>query len=169
LDIVDKKTRSRMMSQVKGKNTKLEIVLRKRLFALGFRYLLHPKNLPGKPDLILKKYRTAVFFNGCFWHLHGCEFSGIPKTRSSWWSKKLNENRERDRKNLEMLKSIGWRIIIIWECSIKKSNRIERKNKLVKISFLMRDFILSKRKFMELSAYEKNILSNTIKVHPHER
>jgi DNA mismatch endonuclease, patch repair protein len=165
LDIVDKKTRSRMMSQVKDKNTKLEIVIRKRLFALGFRYLLHSKDLPGKPDLILKKYRTAVFFNGCFWHLHGCKFSSIPKTRSSWWSKKLIENRERDRKNLEMLKSSGWRIIIIWECSIRRATHIERENKLDKISFLIRDFLRSKRQFMEINDNNKNILSNKIKVH----
>jgi DNA mismatch endonuclease (patch repair protein) len=162
LDIVDKETRSRMMSQVKGKNTKLETVLRKRLFALGFRYRLHPKGLPGKPDLILTKYRTVVFFNGCFWHLHGCEFSSIPETQSSWWSKKLNENRNRDQKNLEVLKSIGWRIVIIWECSIRKLKCVERESKLDEISLSIRDFLCSKRRFMEIKQ-SKNKLPKKIK------
>ena len=164
MDIVDKETRSRMMSQVKGKNTKLETVLRKRLFALGFRYLLHSKDLPGKPDLVLIKYKTVVFFNGCFWHLHGCEFSSIPETRSIWWGKKLNDNRERDRTNLKLLKSNGWRIIIVWECYIRKIRRIERDNRLDEISFLIREFLCSERKFMEINATTKSIFSKEMKV-----
>jgi DNA mismatch endonuclease (patch repair protein) len=154
-----------MMSQVKGKNTKLETVLRKRLFALGFRYILHPKDLPGKPDLILKKYRTAVFFNGCFWHLHGCEFSSIPETRSTWWSKKLSDNKERDRTNLKMLKSSGWRIIIIWECAIRKARRIERDNRLDEVSFLIREFLCSERKFMEINSKTKILFSKKMRAH----
>lgn len=154
-----------MMSEVKSKNTKLETVLRKRLFAHGFRYRLHQYNLPGKPDLILKKYKTAVFFNGCFWHLHGCKLSSIPETRSSWWEQKLIGNKKRDQRNIRMLKSSGWRIVIVWECSIRKLRRIERESKLDEISCLIRDFISSEKKYMEIDFNGKRLSPKTIKIH----
>ncbi len=157
MDTVDTKTRSRMMSRVKSKNTKLETTIRKRLFAYGFRYRLHSMNLPGKPDLTLNKYKTAVFFNGCFWHLHGCEFSSIPATRSLWWKQKLTANKKRDYRNLKMLRSTGWRIVIVWECAIRKLCLTDRVVKLDKISCLIRDFLYSNKRYMEIDYIGKRL------------
>ncbi len=116
-DTVDKVTRSKIMSTVRGKNTKLETEIRKRLFAQGFRYRLHACNLPGKPDMVFPKYSAVVFVNGCFWHSHGCARSGIPENRKEWWRKKLQDNKARDTKVLESLRSDGWRVLVVWECS----------------------------------------------------
>ncbi len=157
MDTVDTKTRSRMMSRVKCKNTKLETAIRKRLFAFGFRYRLHSRNLPGKPDLILVKYKTAVFFNGCFWHLHGCKFSGIPETRSLWWKQKLTTNKARDYRNLKMLRATGWRIVIVWECAIRKLCLAKHVVKLDKISCLIRDFLYSDKRYMEIDYCGKKL------------
>ena len=157
MDTVDTKTRSYMMSRVKSKNTKLEIAIRKRLFAFGFRYRIHSRRLPGKPDLILKKYKTAVFFNGCFWHLHDCEFSSIPETRSSWWKQKLTANKERDRRNITKLRTTGWRIVIVWECAVRKLRIVEQGVKLDKIACLIRDFLYSKRRYMEINYIGKRL------------
>jgi DNA mismatch endonuclease (patch repair protein) len=157
MDKVDTKTRSRMMSCVRGKNTKLEIAIRKRLFAFGFRYRLHSTNLPGKPDITLKKYKTAIFFNGCFWHLHSCEFSSIPETRSLWWKQKLTVNKKRDCRNLKMLLSTGWRIVIVWECAVRKLRIAERALKLDNISCLIRDFLYSEKHYMEIDYIGKRL------------
>jgi len=120
-DVHDKETRSYNMSQIKGKNTKPEMLVRKFLFSKGFRYRLHVKNLPGKPDLILPKYKTVIFINGCFWHGHqGCRYFVIPQTRTDWWLEKINRTRLRDQDNIVHLKALGWNVIIIWECQLKK-------------------------------------------------
>ena len=119
VDVVDRQTRSRMMSGIRGKNTRPEIMIRKSLHSRGFRYRLHPKDLPGKPDITLPKYRVAVFVNGCFWHCHGCQLFKWPKTRKRFWRTKLTQNAARDKTNTETLMKLGWRVLIIWECSIK--------------------------------------------------
>ncbi|MBH1959612.1 MAG: DNA mismatch endonuclease Vsr [Flavobacteriia bacterium] len=113
--------RSYNMSRIKGANTKPEILLRKRLFAEGFRYRINDKKLPGKPDIVLKKYRTVIFVNGCFWHGHqNCKYFVIPKTRTEFWMNKINSNIERDLKNEEALIKLGWKVITVWECDLKK-------------------------------------------------
>jgi DNA mismatch endonuclease, patch repair protein len=120
-DIYDPKKRSSIMSKVRSKNTKPEIIIRRRLFALGYRYRLNVVNLPGKPDIVLPKYRTVILIHGCFWHQHpGCKKATIPKTNSDFWRQKLLRNVERDRVITEELKSAGWQVIILWECEIKK-------------------------------------------------
>ena len=108
------------MSAIKSKNTKPEIAVRKLLHSMGYRFRLHRKDLPGSPDIVLPKYKTVIFVHGCFWHRHeNCKYASTPKTRKEFWNKKFNDNILRDKKNLEILSSLGWKIIIIWECEIR--------------------------------------------------
>ena len=119
-DVHDKKTRSYNMSMIKGKNTKPEIIVRKFLFKNGFRFRLNYTRLPGKPDIVLPKYKTVIFINGCFWHGHeGCKYYVVPRTRTEWWVNKIKKTKERDQNNYELLSKIGWKIIVIWECELK--------------------------------------------------
>lgn len=121
VDVHNKETRSYNMSQIRCKNTKPELIVRKFLFANGFRYRLNVKALPGKPDLVLPKYRTVIFINGCFWHGHqGCRYFVIPQTRTDWWLDKINRTKYRDQENIVSLKASGWNVITIWECNMKK-------------------------------------------------
>lgn len=120
-DIVDKQTRSRMMSGIRGKNTKPELVVRQALHAKGFRYRLHRKDLAGKPDITLPRYNAVIFINGCFWHGHSCHLFKWPKTRPEFWRSKIGANQERDRKSINALLDQGWRVFILWECSIKNA------------------------------------------------
>ncbi len=120
-DIHSKKVRSYNMSRIRGKNTKPEMIVRKFLHRKGYRYGLHNKNLPGSPDLVMRKHKTVIFVNGCFWHGHkGCKYFVIPKTRTEFWSDKIEKNRSNDIKNYELLKKKGWRVLIIWECDLKE-------------------------------------------------
>ncbi|WP_288438640.1 very short patch repair endonuclease [uncultured Chryseobacterium sp.] len=120
------------MQQIKGKNTKPEILLRKLLFSKGFRYRINNKNLPGKPDIVLKKYNTVIFVNGCFWHGHeNCRYYVIPKTRTEFWTEKINGNKKRDKKNTELLLQKGWKVITVWECELKKDKLDQTVEKLV--------------------------------------
>jgi DNA mismatch endonuclease (patch repair protein) len=119
-DVHEPKVRSYNMSQVSGKDTKPEMTVRKFLHSNGFRYRLHVKDLPGKPDLVLSKYNSVIFVHGCFWHLHGdCKYSSIPDTRTEWWKKKLYRNKERDEKDIQDLEEEGWNVVIVWECQLK--------------------------------------------------
>lgn len=109
------------MSRIKGKDTKPEMLVRKFLFAQGFRYRLHVKNLPGKPDIVLPKYKTVIFIHGCFWHGHkGCKYFVVPKTRTEWWINKIERNKELDKKNLRLLRQDSWKVLTIFECKLKK-------------------------------------------------
>ena len=122
MDVHDKKTRSYNMSCIKGKNTKPEEIVRKALFAKGFRYRKNDRRLPGTPDIVLPKYRTVIFVNGCFWHGHtGCKYYVVPKTNTEFWIKKITSNIERDAIKATQLSELGWRVITIWECELKKS------------------------------------------------
>lgn len=122
-DVHSKEIRSFNMSKIKGKDTKPEMLVRKFLFANGFRYRLHDKKLLGKPDIVLPKYKTVIFVNGCFWHGHdGCKYYVVPKTRTEWWINKINVNILNDEKTKTLLQNEGWKIIIIWECELKKKN-----------------------------------------------
>lgn len=121
------------MSRIKGKDTKPEMLVRKFLFAEGFRYRLHDKKLPGKPDVILPKYKTVIFVNGCFWHGHqNCKYFVVPKTRTEWWLNKINTTIANDKKVVESLQNDGWKTIVIWECELKKEKSENTLSELIK-------------------------------------
>lgn len=121
MDLWSKAKRSEVMSKIRSKNTKPEIMLRKLLFAKGYRYRVHNKDLPGKPDIVLRKYRTAIFVHGCFWHYHqDCREGRIPDTNTTFWKTKLSKNVIRDEKNKQALLADGWKVITVWECEIEK-------------------------------------------------
>ncbi len=112
------------MSRIRSKDTKPEMLVRKFLFSKGYRYRLHDKKLPGKPDIVLPKYRTVIFIHGCFWHGHeGCRYFVVPKTRTEWWLNKINGNIINDAKSVELLKQLGWNIITLWECDLKDKSK----------------------------------------------
>jgi DNA mismatch endonuclease (patch repair protein) len=114
------------MSLIKGKDTQPELVVRRALHAAGFRFRLHRKDLPGRPDLILPKYRTAIFVQGCFWHAHHCQNGRIPATRSDFWKAKLEANKKRDARNMRALRREGWHVACVWECQLATSDRREK-------------------------------------------
>lgn len=120
-DIVDNATRSRMMAGIKGKNTSPELYVRKALHARGFRFRIHTTHLPGKPDLVLPKYKAAIFVHGCFWHGHNCHYFKIPKTRTEFWLAKIEGNKKRDIQQIKSLNNNGWRVLIIWECAVRQA------------------------------------------------
>jgi DNA mismatch endonuclease (patch repair protein) len=121
MDIWSKNKRSEVMSKIRGKNTKPEILLRSLLFKKGFRFRLHKKDLPGKPDIVLPKYKTVIFVHGCFWHFHkNCNEGRIPSTNSQFWKAKLEKNVAKDEKNTELIKLAGWQVITVWECEIER-------------------------------------------------
>jgi DNA mismatch endonuclease (patch repair protein) len=132
MDKISREHRSWNMSRIKGKDTKPELIVRSLLHKMGFRFRLngkvsrkyHPKGiLPGKPDIVLAKYKTVIFVHGCFWHRHkGCKRSNIPKTNTEYWMKKISDNEQRDEINSALLKKAGWQVIIIWECEINSKN-----------------------------------------------
>jgi DNA mismatch endonuclease, patch repair protein len=132
-DVFTKEKRSEVMSRIKGKDTKLEVKVRSKLFKKGFRFRKNDKRYPGKPDILLPKYRTSIFINGCFWHGHkGCKFFVVPKTRTEFWVNKINTNIRNDKKNHRLLKKMGWKVVVCWECQLKKDfvgwmGKIERK------------------------------------------
>lgn len=119
-DVHSKEIRSYNMSRIKGKNTKPEMLVRRFLHANGFRYRLHVKDLPGKPDIVLPKYKSVIFVHGCFWHGHeGCKYYVVPKTKTDWWLNKINGNIANDKKAFNALSELGWKIIELWECQLK--------------------------------------------------
>ncbi len=119
-DVHDKATRSYNMSRIRAKNTRPEMLVRHFLHAQGFRYKLHDKKLPGKPDIVLPKYKTVIFIHGCFWHGHkSCKYFVVPKTRTKWWLNKINSNIANDTKAEKALKKEGWKIINLWECDLR--------------------------------------------------
>jgi DNA mismatch endonuclease (patch repair protein) len=123
-DVVDKETRSRMMSGIRGKNTKPERLLRTALHLAGFRYRVHGNKLPGKPDLVFPKYKAVVFVHGCFWHRHpGCWWSTSPSSNVEFWLAKFGQNTERDARNVADLVELGWRVAVVWECSLRLQSK----------------------------------------------
>lgn len=124
MDVHSKETRSYNMSMIRGKDTKPEILVRKFLFKNGFRYRKNVKELPGKPDIVLPKYKTVIFVNGCFWHGHNkCKDSHIPKTNSAWWEQKIDRTKKRDRLHYESLMNSGWNVIVLWDCELKSQTK----------------------------------------------
>lgn len=124
VDSVDVATRSRIMAKVRCRDTLPELALRKALFRQGFRYRLHCPMLPGKPDIVFPRYRAAVFIHGCFWHWHGCR-SHLPEANAEFWRAKIKGNQERDAETSQRLLSIGWRVLVVWECALKARSIIE--------------------------------------------
>ncbi len=132
MDVHNKETRSYNMSRIKGRKTKPEEIVAKYLFSQGFRYRRNVKKLPGTPDIVLKKYKTVIFVNGCFWHMHeGCKYFVWPKDNSEFWNNKLLANKERDEKEKKGIEELGWKVIVVWECQLKKAERERTLNWLV--------------------------------------
>ena len=132
-DVHDKATRSYNMSQIKGKDTKPELLVRKFLFTNGFRYKLHDKKLPGKPDLVFPKLKSVIFVHGCFWHGHdNCKYFVVPKTRTEWWLQKITRNKQLDEDNFYKLTTQGWRVFSIFECELMSAERIITLTKILK-------------------------------------
>ena len=120
-DVLTPQQRHRFMSHIRSKATKPEITVRKWLWAHGYRYRLNVKSVPGKPDIVMRKYRTAIFVNGCFWHGHeGCKQFVLPKTNTDFWQTKIARNRERDQRNHDELTHAGWQVIVLWQCKLNK-------------------------------------------------
>jgi DNA mismatch endonuclease (patch repair protein) len=123
-DIVSPEKRSLMMAGIRGKNTKPELIIRRGLHRLGYRFRLHDKRLPGKPDIVLPKYRAVIQVQGCFWHGHECHLFKLPSSRPDFWKDKITGNKERDARNLQALEEIGWRVLMIWECALRSPTRL---------------------------------------------
>ncbi|UWS78016.1 very short patch repair endonuclease [Phaeobacter sp. G2] len=139
-------SRSEMMSRIGPKDTKPELVVRRALHACGYRFRLHRKELPGKPDLVLSKYRSAIFVHGCFWHAHeGCRYFKLPKTRREFWEGKLLSNRKRDQTAAQSLIDSGWRVLVIWECAT-------RETPVEKLVDRISEWLQSREKFAEISS-----------------
>lgn len=129
VDNISKEERSRVMRLVKQKNTKPEMIVRSFLHRNGLRYRLHDRSLPGKPDLVFRKYKTIVFVNGCFWHGHksiSCRFARIPKSNIEFWVNKISANSKNDAKNFKLLKRLGWQVLVIWECQLSDESNLAR-------------------------------------------
>lgn len=120
-----KEQRSKIMASIHSKNTKPEMIVRRYLHACGFRYRLNSPRLPGHPDLVLRKYRTCIFVNGCFWHGHSCKDFTLPKSNIEFWTEKIRKNEERDIRVQKQLATMGWHCIVVWECELKKHNRVQ--------------------------------------------
>lgn len=129
-DVVDAATRSRIMSRIPSKNTKIEILVRKALFASGLRFRLHRKDLRGKPDIVLLKHKAVVFVHGCYWHGHNCSLFRMPDTNSDFWTQKINTTRQKDNASIKDLLHYGWRVAVIWECALSpqttRSDNLDR-------------------------------------------
>lgn len=125
-DIISPEQRSALMSRIRGKNTGIELEVRKGLHTLGFRYRLGGAGLPGRPDIVLPRYRTVVFVHGCFWHGHDCHLFRWPKSRPEFWKEKITANQERDRRSLGKLKDLGWKVETIWECELRGRSPAQR-------------------------------------------
>lgn len=122
-DVVDSVTRSRMMSGIRGRDTKPEVIVRSALHRLGFRFRLHVRDMPGKPDIVLPRYRAAIFVNGCFWHGHDCPFFRVPGTHEDFWRDKIFRNKANDIKVSRSLRAVGWRVGVVWECALRGADK----------------------------------------------
>lgn len=147
MDNVSSATRSRMMSSIKGKDTKPELAIRGELHRRGYRFRLHYQKLPGKPDIVLPKFRAAIFVNGCFWHGHTCHLFKWPKSREEFWRSKIEGNRSRDRANSKAISNSDWRQLTVWECAMKGKHKLPLKLVVDKIE----DWIVSEIENCEIS------------------
>lgn len=146
VDIVDSITRSRMMAGIKSRNTKPELLIRSLLHNRGFRFRLHVKDLPGKPDIVLPKYHSVIFINGCFWHGHqNCHLFRLPATRTEFWQEKICHNQANDSRAIELLLASNWRVCIVWECSIRGARKDPEK-----VASTIADWLSGTENFLEL-------------------
>ena len=128
MDRLTPKRRSWLMSRIKGRNTLPELLVRRIVFGLGYRYRPHVSSLPGKPDLVFARPRKTIFVHGCFWHGHArCRYGKLPKSRIDFWREKISANRRRDRRALRQLKTIGWKSLVVWQCELKRPDKLMRK------------------------------------------
>lgn len=156
-DVHSKKVRSHNMASIRNKDTKPEMIVRRFLFSKGFRFRINVKSLPGKPDIVLKKYRTVIFINGCFWHGHeGCKYFVIPQTRTEWWTEKIRKNKERDSETREKLRGAGWNIIVVWECQLKPKQRM---TSLSVIESLLQQFFLNMNRRTAVPVYSPTMVA----------
>ena len=143
-DTVDRKTRSRMMSRIRGRDTRPELALRKSLFRMGFRYRIHVGALPGRPDLVLPKHHAVVFVHGCFWHRHReCKFATMPSSNVEFWQQKFARTIERDARTVDELRRTGWRVTVAWECALAKSDKAH-------VAKAIGTWLMSKKAFLEI-------------------
>ena len=152
--------RHKCMSHIRSKNTKPEMVVRKFLFSKGFRYRINVRNLPGTPDIVMRKYRTVIFINGCFWHGHeGCKYYVIPKSNSDFWIKKIQRNQERDMQERILLRQMGWHVIVIWECQVRPKTKDET---LKRLEYTLNSIFLNNHRLLEKASYmqkeEENVM-----------
>lgn len=145
-DIVSPEKRSQMMAGIKGRDTRPEMLVRRALHARGYRFRLHRKDLPGKPDIVLPKYRVAIFVHGCFWHGHGCHLFKWPTTREDFWREKIGRNRERDAEARTSLIAAGWRILVVWECALRRQRNLSQQ------FAALEEFVQSKRSSEEIGS-----------------
>lgn len=162
MDVVDSATRSRMMSGIQGKNTKPEVFIRKALHARGFRFRLHVKDLPGKPDLVLPKFKAVIFVHGCFWHGHTCRYFKKPQTRPDFWLEKIRKNQIRDEQQISLLKGQGLRVLIVWECAVRSM----KKEKSPFLVDLIVEWLINGNEFLQIDepACSPTALAITLKV-----
>ena len=149
-DVVDVKTRSRMMSGIRGKDTKPELIIRSQLHRRGFRFRLHDSKLVGKPDIVLRKYQAVIFIHGCFWHRHECHLFKWPKSRPEFWRNKINGNYLHDQKVTKTLSKSGWRICIVWECTAKEANK-----DINAIANTIADWLVGNNRMLEISGEKR--------------
>ena len=145
-DVHEPETRSYNMSRISGKDTKPEMMVRKALHRLGFRYTLHKKSLPGKPDLYFRKYNAVIEINGCFWHGHDCHLFQTPKSNKDYWLPKIEKNRERDKRNAEKIMKMGIKYLVIWECALKGKKALDLK----KVIYKTDKWLKSNKEFMQI-------------------
>lgn len=150
MDTVDKATRSKIMSKVGQKHTGPEMKLRRALHRIGLRYRLHDKKLPGSPDIVFPRFKAVLFVHGCFWHRHGCKATTMPETNVDYWCKKFDENIARDRRDIEALQDAGWRVTVVWECSLK-GNGAEPDE----VARLVREWLLSRENYKNIPAVNR--------------
>lgn len=122
------------MSGIRSKNTRPEIFIRQGLHALGFRFRLHAKDIPGKPDIVLKKHRALIIVHGCFWHGHGCRYCKTPKTNTAFWQEKIQKNKLRDERTLQLQLDAGWRCLLVWECAVRRAKQMPNELDIVALS-----------------------------------
>lgn len=138
MDVLTPAQRQLNMSRIRSRDTQPELLIRRGLHAQGFRFRLHKRQLPGRPDLVLARYRTVVFVHGCFWHSHGCHISRMPETRCEYWQPKLDRTMQRDRDAIRALQSAGWRIVLVWECALRGRTRLAAGDAVTQVADFIR-------------------------------
>lgn len=160
VDVLTPRQRHLNMSRIRGKNTKPELLIRKRLHVLGFRYRLHVRSLPGKPDIVFRRYNAVVFVNGCFWHWHGCRLFKLPETRNEWWREKLQRNRDNDAKKRKALMDQNWRVLTIWECAYRQTGNPQAVE-LDRVAGLAAEWLQSDVRCADIGAFDCGVRYET--------